>query len=142
MRNREIKFRGICKNTGKFVYGNYIEKIDPTKENPTFWASLIHNRALTTIEVIDKTVGEYIGLKDKNGKEIYEGDVISVNGKYLKIIEFDASHFGFVLINISDLQNSEWMDVKQRPSRGWFSDFRREIEVIGNIHQNPELLNK
>ena len=83
---------------------------------------------------------QFTGLKDKNGVEIYEGDIISVNGKYEKIVEFHADFFGFTLTNISDLKNKDWMEIRQRPHSQWFSDFKREIEVIGNIHQNKDLL--
>lgn len=83
---------------------------------------------------------QYTGLKDKNGKEIFEGDIIAVNGKYPKIIEYSDKDFGFVMINISDLKNAEWMEIKQSPSACWFNDFKREIEIIGNIHENKDLL--
>lgn len=130
---REIKFRGLYRSNKLdcWAYGfPFIDKIAQISTD-----KCIYN-------VIPSTIGQFTGLKDKNGVEIYEGDIISVNGKYEKIVEFHADFFGFTLTNISDLKNKDWMEIRQRPHSQWFSDLKREIEVIGNIHQNKDLLNE
>lgn len=71
---------------------------------------------------------QFTNLKDKNGKEIYEGDLVGEPGFYFPVTYFDAAfHIG----NSQPL--IEWLHARSR--RG------EDTEVIGNIHENPELLN-
>ena len=72
------------------------------------------------------------------GLNLSAGDIISVNGKHEKIVGFDE--YGLFVENVSDIKNRNWMDTKQRPNKMWWSDFKREIKVVGTIHDNPELL--
>lgn len=77
---------------------------------------------------------QYTGLIDKNGIEIYEGDIIELNGKYrYKVVFEDAK---FVCYHITKVEWGRWGDLK-RLSDPDFSDYH--YEVIGNVYQNPEL---
>ena len=86
-----------------------------------------------------KTISQFIGKTDKEGTEIYEHDIISVNGKYPKLVKYIDEYACFCLANISDL-NKEWTNPWQQISPDWWNDFKREIRVIGNAFDNPELM--
>ncbi|WP_051965860.1 YopX family protein [Thermanaerosceptrum fracticalcis] len=121
-RIREIEFRGKRKDNGEWVYGYYYKDVEGT--------SILYLRpdgSLDRKKVIPKTVGQYIGLKDRHKKKIYKGDIIKVYD-FLAIVEDDhITQMG----NIKDFCFS--FDT--------MAEIEKEIEIIGNIYENPELLN-
>ena len=96
-------------------------------------------------EVIPETVGQYTGLTDKNGKKIFEGDVVKTqpfsNRPYSKKAKF-KQHIGVVENKIYRNYVSEWFvridDYEGFACCSWSAFY--DCEVIGNIHDNPELL--
>lgn len=117
---REIKFRGRDDLTGNgWVYGD-------------FSYGYYGNQCLVDeISVVEKTVGQFTGLKDSEGREIYEGDILSLregSDEEIKVIDFYAA---ITALDFSEMMNLRLLDY-------YFE--RGEVRVIGNIHDNPELL--
>lgn len=123
--NREIKFRGE-KLDGTWIYGAYLPALDDDNCDSIINADNPNGRIVKT-----DTVGQYTGLKDKNGKEIYEGDIIvqqGYSGKRKMLIRFE--HGAFITGEHSGSSTAT------RPML-----IQKRCVVIGNIHDNPELLN-
>ena len=123
--NREIKFRA-WDNMGNVQKGSYCF----VKKHPSNGREInqhtIHNGSFQ--EIIDiSTLGQFTGLKDKNGKEIYEGD-ICVNPIYIDKITVYFGNEKSMGFNYSFHYANEVRSNKN------------EWEIIGNIHENPELL--
>ena len=77
---------------------------------------------------------QYTGLKDMNGKEIYEGDIVKTKWEDVKLLKVIFSHGGFTYVAIDDSDESH----NFMPD----NSFLNGCEVIGNIYENPELLDK
>lgn len=128
---REILFRGKRKDNGEWVYGNLIT--DNEDMYVLMKEDLLRGMDVggwidgaQSYEVIPETVGQYTGLTDKNYVKVFEGDIVRI---------FDGEYFSGV-VKYSNEQGSFTVD--DTSLHYWVSD----IEVIGNIHDNPELLNK
>ena len=98
----------------------------------------ISNKAgvATAYEVIPSTVGQYTGLKDKNGTKIFEGDIVRVSrGKDIETGEIQYNKYGVWVIVYDKFYCNTF------PYIFTSSDSNVWIKVIGNIHDTPELLN-
>ena len=127
---REIKFRGKCEDTGELIVGYYGYK-ELTDEHfiivPTFDSHSDNRPQYFTDYLVDpESVGQYTGLKDKNGKEIFEGDILS-HEKFgtLKVV-FQSGKFDCV----------DNLNCSVR-SLGKINEW---TTILGNIWDNPELL--
>ena len=132
---REIKFRGKRIDNGEWVHGDLIHErygtciqytttINPKGYGAPERKAIIQRHKAT---VDPATVGQFTGLKDRNGVEIYEGDIVTFNNNNFKVVyKQDRYYIGWVA---TDEGENCYIHI-------WYDD----IEVLGNIYDNPELL--
>ena len=134
---REIKFRGKDKDNN-WVTGDLIHGVN-TKKGNLYILPLEHNLAhipnchyLDGVKIENETIGQFTGLRDKNGIDIYEGDQLHICAGYSSVVEFQDAMFVSVYSHPEDGETIPLLDVIE------YAD----AHVIGNIHDNSELLNK
>lgn len=142
---RTIKFRGKRLDNGEWLYGNLVELRNPFNSNDApacfIMPKEVNIAAPDSIAeqevVIPDSVGQFTGLLDKNGKEIYEGDIVKT------ILHDSRRQMFFKVIYSMDYCGFELQEYG-RYSGGYlwnFDDFDEgSLIIIGNIHDNPELM--
>lgn len=128
---REIKFRAWDGENKKMCHKVCVGYAGWHGE---YWDDVTIVAAFNDENHKDNALMQFTGLKDKNGKEIWEGDILSIDGggdiERLKVLWSDKDAAWFV----------EWPDGKAYELRAYVGMTFCEVEVLGNIYENPELL--
>ena len=138
---REILFRGKRRDNGDWIYWDMLGhitthtgKISKYTQKTKYGESYYYYAYQLWNRIDHSTIGQYTGLKDKNGKRIFEGDVVVLHGRSLPrwyhegqhvVVEYDGS--GFVPLCEYDSDCGDFV-------------IAGECEIIGNVHDNPELM--
>jgi len=138
---REIKFRGKRVDNGEWVYGYYFEGFTGIP-----YILVLHDHILGMTEFYEvdpSTVGQYTGLKDKNGRKIYKGDIVKTHYKnaqkadFVEQVVFENGKF----CALKEIREGKmWSPLPDGIAHILKEVYMSECEVIGNIHDNPELL--
>ena len=129
---REILFRGKQVGNDQWVEGDL-------RHLETGGVGIVTEQNLFAVVVHPETVGQYTGLKDKNGQRIFEGDILREQrfhfGDIFYIIEWGESSFGARLH-----RNGKTSDIVTAIDDSEYGFSTDNLEIIGNIHDNPELI--
>lgn len=134
---REIWCRGRRLDNGEWVEGYFWKEFDERcfigADVGTEWDC---QKYRTIVEVIPETVGEYTGLKDKNGKEIFAGDIVSAWSQGLQAIGDVRARIDGLWLMYPAYQHGKFWGLCPNPKGG------TSVEIVGNIHENPELIER
>lgn len=145
---RTIKFRGKDLDTGEWIYGHFFQRLGhyPTIVEPRPRDGKV---MYYEIAVEDTTVGQFTEMLDKYGNKIYEGDIIEIEEiggygcKRKGVVEYDVEECAFVV----RLLPPSWAGTVRLSTKVQISsdmnsacEYINQYKVIGNIHDNPELL--
>lgn len=160
---REIKFRGR-KSNGEWIYGDLVHNVGVGASTALIFPEEAHDSWDRYIVLTD-TIGQFTGLHDKNGKEVYEGDVLVIceyENMLKDVVCEESEHELFTLDELKGKLQQQYKSVIHYEDCTLFAseqdgcdiylaslagDMRKsypifEYEVIGNIHDNAELLNE
>lgn len=129
---REILFRGKQKDNNEWIEG-YLYITQRGQYEISRYSKSYDCERYTSV-VIPSTIGQYTGLTDKNGKKIFEGDIIDTPDRLVKVVWFAGNaQFDLHFIRYKD-------DVTTTNFKGIHMRDLKEYEVIGNIYDNKEIL--
>ena len=129
---REILFKGKRIDNDKWVYGDLSIYNDDNRH-------LIYDKNFYDYAVYPDTIGQFTGLLDKNNNRIFEGDIVQTNGGLTWLIAFEKNAFV-----CKDKTMKTYFALWEQWEYNWKSaediSPSDRFEVVGNIHDNPELL--
>ena len=133
---REILFRGKRADNGEWVEGDVLQT--RYHSGHIEYQIMPQTPVSSAYPVLSETVGQYTGLTDRNGNRIFEGDIC-------KFKRFNDVHIGKVVFNVTTASFIMWYQpivgaYGEKATQKMLLSVCDNIEVVGNIHDNPELM--
>ena len=140
---REIKFRGKRLDNGEWIYGSLLVSHFKDDKKERYFITRFSGNYTFEHEVDPNTVGQFTGLRDKNGRDIWEGDIFKEDGSGIVRsvfrvpggLAFEDNPVSFGYDHRAPVY--PYSSIAEMQSVSWLSQC---CEVIGNIHDDPELL--
>ena len=140
---REIKFRGKRLDNGEWIYGSLLVSHFKDDKKERYFITQFSGNYTFDHEVDPNTVGQFTGLRDKNGRDIWEGDIFKEDGSGIVRsvfrvpggLAFEDNPVSFGYDHRAPVY--PYSSIAEMQSVSWLSQC---CEVIGNIHDDPELL--
>ena len=140
---REIKFRGTRLDNGEWIYGSLLVSHFKDDKKERYFITQFSGNYTFEHEVDPNTVGQFTGLRDKNGRDIWEGDIFKEDGSGIVRsvfrvpggLAFEDNPVSFGYDHRAPVY--PYSSIAEMQSVSWLSQC---CEVIGNIHDDPELL--
>lgn len=136
---REIKFRGKRLDNGEWVYGDLVRGLELVYGGTEVKIHVppIGDNHHNIYDVDPKSVGEYAGLKDRKGQEVYEDDIVTFDDAHYQIV-FKGEGWTLRAVHSDnldpyDMPNLCMQELNNNPGH-------TRTDVVGNTHDNPELL--
>ena len=137
---REILFRGKNVDNGAWVYGSFIpdmlEVFCITDIDGFIKPFSLKKEELTEVRVERSTVGQYTGLTDKNGTKIFEGDIV----RHIQEYKISGKVESIAVIKLNEAYTCWSVEYTNGRTTAFLGTEYHRIEVIGNVHDNPELM--
>lgn len=133
---REVIFRGKRADNGEWIEGDLLQA--KYHSGHIEYQIMPQTPVSSAYPVLPETVGQYTGLTDKNGRKIFEGDIC-------RFMRFNDAHVGKIVFNVKTASFVMWYQsivgaYGEKATHKMHLSVCDDIEVIGNIHDNPELL--
>ena len=132
---REILFRGKRVDNGRWAEGYYRHHKSKVTSEEISQILADDGFGFHWVQIIPDSMGQYTGLTGKNGKRIFEGDIIKIPDDY-----DEFGHNAGEIYEVYFCLGGFRLKPKYTKAKGYWLEDDRTVEVIGNIHDNPELL--